>query len=403
MTNPELLELRAPDPRHDAEPTFDLCAKVFSRGWGYYDGLYYMKTQYIRNSHYDWQASRIGLLDEKVVTHWGVWGFDMRVEKADLRCGCIGAVATHADYRKMHLMSRTARDSLQAMRDLNYDVSILFGIPDYYHRFGYLRAWSSAAYTVSVGDMPHEKPGVRAAMFKIRHSDELAELCNRHYANITGAAVRPTYRGALRARGSIGYRWRDAQGRLAGYVGIKQNAHRLDVEEAVGDAETCLRVIGEHARALRCDEVRFVSLPWHTELATRLRRGNCRFEEKHMRNGGALIAMLNLRSALQKLEGVLSRRLAASPLAAWQGALLVADSNDRVALRIERGKVRVADPVATRHAIRMGDESGRYVIGSQEPDEIAQMHGTRFSGDGRALCRALFPDCKPMLPEWDHA
>ena len=403
MTQNDELRLIAPDLKRDAEGMFDLCAKVFSKGWGYYGGVGYMRSQYICKSHYDWNVSRIGLMDDRVVTHWGVWGYDMRVENALVRCGCIGAVATAEDVRKKRLMSRTARASLEAMREGGYDVSILFGIPDYYYRFGYHRAWSSVAYTVATRDLPTEKAEPKATKFAVRHRDDLADLYNRFDAGVTGTAVRPTFLGAIRKRGNVGYQWTDAKGRLAGYVVVRQSGHRLDVEEAIGDTETILRVLGDRARKMACDDVRLVSLPWETDLARRLRRGNCNFERNYRRNGGPLIAMLNLRSSLEKIAAVLSRRLGDSALASWRGTLLVADSSERVGLRIDRGNLRVADPGKTRHAIRMGDAAGRYLIGSEDPDEIAAVHGTRFSGDGRALCRVLFPDCKPMLREWDHA
>ena len=133
------LEVIAPDRKRHAEELYDLLWKAFPYE-EYYGFLDRCRWGYIGGSHYDWNSSRIGILNGRIVTHWGVWDFRMRIGVARVRVGGIGVVATDARHRKRGLMNRTADNALGAMRSAGYDMSLLFGIDEFYHRFGYVRA-----------------------------------------------------------------------------------------------------------------------------------------------------------------------------------------------------------------------------------------------------------------------
>jgi predicted acetyltransferase len=146
--DPRRLELFAPDPRLHGEELIDLIAKSFGSYFRMRDNC---RKGYVLDSHYDWQASRIGLIDGRIVTHYGVWGYDMRIGAACVRVGGIGGVATHAGFRKRGLMAKTVAATIEAMSQVGYDMTVLFGIPDLYHRFGYVRAWPLSSRSSSHG------------------------------------------------------------------------------------------------------------------------------------------------------------------------------------------------------------------------------------------------------------
>ena len=78
----------APDPRLHGEELIDLIAKTFG---GYFRMRDRCRNGYVLDSHYDWQASRIVLIDEGIVTHYGVWGYDMRIGAACVRAASAGS------------------------------------------------------------------------------------------------------------------------------------------------------------------------------------------------------------------------------------------------------------------------------------------------------------------------
>jgi hypothetical protein len=64
----------APNPPSHLRLMGQLAADTFSAGQ-YVDAFC---DNYIGNSHYDWNVSRLVLDGERLVHHWGVWG---------IRCG----------------------------------------------------------------------------------------------------------------------------------------------------------------------------------------------------------------------------------------------------------------------------------------------------------------------------
>ena len=97
-----------PDQDTHIQRIGQLCADTFSEGK--YVEQYC--ENYIGNSNYDWKTTRVILDGEKMIHHWGVWGYQMRLESVQLKVAGIGAVATHPDYRKQGLMHLAAQESI---------------------------------------------------------------------------------------------------------------------------------------------------------------------------------------------------------------------------------------------------------------------------------------------------
>jgi hypothetical protein len=289
------------------------------------------------------------------------------------------------------------------MREAGYDFSVLFGLDDFYHRFGYTRAWSDTSHNVRTADLPREAPRGPLRPFRFVPRADLARLYNRHYANATGTAVRPTYTRAATRHERQGYLWTGRAGRAAGYVAVLDQGARMEVIETVGETEQVLRAVGRLARRFGADDVRFSFLPYDTPLARRLRQGNCTMETRCRRRGAAMARVIHLRRVLERLSGELGRRLRRSALAGWRGRLEVADHADRVVLDIARGRVVVAPPAARApHAMRCGDEMAQFVLGTSDALEIVGAHGVRLRGEARLLLPVLFPEQHPMLHLADY-
>ena len=286
--NPDpTLELLAPDPKVHREEMLDLIAKVFSDS-GYFSFRRHCREGYIENSFYDWSASRIGLVDGRIVTHYGVWDYQMRIGSARVRVGGIGVVATHGDYRGKGLMAKTTQACIDAMTQQGYDMTILFGIDNFYHKFGYVPAWQDNSYNLYVRDLP-QGPALKLRKRYRLDDPEMVRLGNRAYEGVTGSAVRPTHLvlGTLWKQEIHG--WFDVRGRLRGFVRTnpdRGNEHRLIVVDAVGEVGECMSAIAAVARKQGRSELRFLNLPHGSAMASALRQRICRVESTTVRVAG---------------------------------------------------------------------------------------------------------------------
>jgi predicted N-acetyltransferase YhbS len=134
------LQITAPARENDVSGLIDLISKTFSVSSGYWKGEQICRNGYLLNSNYDWNTSRIGKMGGEIVTHFGIWRLHVRVGCARVRVAGIGSVATHGNYRKRGFFRQTAKVALDALRGSDYDISLLFGIPNVYEQFGYRRA-----------------------------------------------------------------------------------------------------------------------------------------------------------------------------------------------------------------------------------------------------------------------
>ncbi|MEM7626186.1 MAG: GNAT family N-acetyltransferase [Planctomycetota bacterium] len=399
------LQILAPNRREHRDMLVDFWSKIF--GFGdtahYFNGVDFCRDGYLDGSHYDWNASRIGLVDGRLVTHYGVWGYDMRVGSASVRSGGIGTVATHPDFRKRGYLMQTAKASINAMRASGYDLTVLFGIDDFYERLGYVRAFSYRQHYVRVADLPKEKPTRPFRRFKLVRREDTDRLYNQAFAGHTGTAVRPTYLRGGDVRGD-GYRWVDGRGRLAGYVYVKldDRHRRLKCFEAVGDTPQALRILGALARRHGCVELEVLNQPRDTPLLRQLERGRCEVVTRLNHSGGPMARTLNLRTTLEKIVGELHARLRASAYAGWTGTLLIDDGTEKAALRVTRRGVAAAEPTKTTHVLRTRGHAVQLVFGTDAPEAVMSNAKSKTSGDAAALAAVLFPAQDPMLLTFDH-
>ena len=83
-------------------------------------------------------TTRIRLMEgETELSHVSVLHLPMYVGGAVVTCGGIGGVGTDREHRNRGYARTVLADALEYMTDQGMHLSALFGIPDFYHRFGY--------------------------------------------------------------------------------------------------------------------------------------------------------------------------------------------------------------------------------------------------------------------------
>lgn len=399
-----------PVPPSRAQELYDLGSKVFSHN-GYFEFLRYCRQTYFGAATYDWPASRIAVQDGRIISHVGVWDYQMRVGRARLRTGGIGLVLTHPEHRKKGLAAQVMTAVMASMRQGGYDYSVLFGIRNYYHRFGFTQAWPDTRVHVALEALPEEP--LRPALRKVSLTRALANpgpvmnIYNRESARRTGSAQRPIYRRTCKFWSKIECRTLMEGGKITGYVVTKKNGENLEVFEVGGLQRGCgagaiWAALRRIARQQQCLRVVLVNLSYDHPLVRLARAGDCRVEMSHARSGAAMAAVVNLRSCLEKMAPELTERLRRSPLRDFDGALVVAGQGESVRLAIHGGSVQLAEGGRGGNVIQAGPNAARLIIGSESPAVLAEQGMVRFKNRAANLAEALFPAQWPMLSTLDH-
>lgn len=413
------VDIIAPDRTRHFDELCDLSAKVFSHDQGYYPFLDYCRQTYYHQSSYDWSASRIAVVAGRIAAHVGVWAYDMRVGGAWLKTGGIGAVLTEPRHRRRGLGAQVFRATQEAMRQAGYLYSVLFGIRNYYHRFGYAVIWGRTTYRIDPENMPKEPLKLRMGKLPLAEvlcgNGQAMKLYRRDHGNHTGMARRPMYCNPANSwpdRVLTGLF--DPAGKMHGYLVTRKRGKDLEVFEASGFASPCspgqlLAAAGVLARKQGCGSVSTYFMSPAHPLCQLLRRSDCRAETQYSSNGGTMGWVVDLAGALETMTPELNARLADSALAGYSGRLRVVGGDQTVTLVISRGSVSVAAggasvsrvPSKLAGVIHAGPASARLLVGSEHPQALAVQGEIRFQGDALRLAEVLFPDQQPSIGALD--
>lgn len=395
------LQVSAPNRENDVPKLIDLLCKTYSAGLGYWPAERASRNGYLLNSNYDWKASRIGKVGSEIVTHFGIWNFQVRVGRARVRVAGIGAVATHDYYRKKGLLWQTANASLTALSDSDYDISLLFGIPNFYEKFGYRRAWTWLNATIEISQISAKPVPGRLERSRSPVREDLAALYNRENASLTGTAVRPTFQLGNPFVQSEVYVWKPDR-QPNGFVFVCPTGNTLDVRSWAGQPETILSVVKRLAVARGVSTVQFQWIHYKSKLSQFLRRQNCTLKSDYRNSGGPMVRMVSLPRFVTRLRTELEDRLRGSHLSAWHGDLLIDNSSEAVTLRIDQGNIELLPAASCQNSISGEEAIVQLMFGTDEPNETIDAGGIRLRGEAKALVPVLFPNEHPALSFWDR-
>jgi len=395
------LQISAPDSENDGPKLIDLLSKTFPVRAGYWQGERICRDGYLLNSNYDWIASRVGKMGSEIVTHFGVWRLQIRVGRARILTAGIGSVATHGHHRKRGFLRQTANATLDALRGSDYDVSLLFGIPNFYEQFGYRRAWTFLNATIEAHEILSEAIPGKLERCRSAARADLAALYNRENAKLTGTAVRPVFPLGNPLVESDAYLWKQHQ-RVTGFVFVGANGNTLEVRSWAGDPEAILAVVRRLARTRGLATIQFRWIHYQSKLSRFLRRQNCDFKSDYRSSGGPMIRAVSLQRFVRRLLPELEHRLKESPLSDWCGDLLVDDSQEAVTLRIKPEKIELLPGARSENSISGGEAIVQLLFGTDHPEETIDLNDIRLRGQAKFLVPVLFPNEYPALSFWDR-
>lgn len=391
----------APDPQFHRDAVYAL----LEHEW---EGIAeYGLARVRRDSHYDWQTSRIGLLDGEIVTHYGVYDIAMRIGVAQVRAAGINVVVTHPDYRGRGLMTGTAQSSLKAMYEMGYDLSVVCNaVERYYERLGYVLGWPNTDLVIKTEQLPTEPLAVEIQLDTNDQRAEFAALYNRDNATMTGTAVRPTFPHGKHPGNGQSARWNDRHGSLSGYIlfDINEASRTLWIDDSGGDPGQRLQVLGTLARQFDCAQARCERLSPRSNLGRLLRTQGCSVESAYTQGGGWMVQIINLQPLFNHLAPELERRLARANLSGWRGDVLLQASDGNVILHIDQGRVSIDAASAmteTPHVIAAGNTLAQLIVGTYTPDELQDTGRVAARGDGGWLLPILFPAQDPQMSNDD--
>ncbi len=352
------------------------------------------------------EHTRIALADGRIVGTVRLSTETLKIGEARLRMGGIGWVMTASDFRHRGVASRLLRDTMTYMRSQHYHVSMLFGIPNFYHQFGY--ATSLVDHSVSLDtvealccDNPFQvhraKPGDIPAILKLHQRGE---------SDIACTLIRSTSHVKNKwTRFSEWYVLRDGQGKVVAYFLVGRHNNTLRVEEGAveeyGLAPAVIAAAGQIAERESRARVRFMLPPPH-DLSRYLQQFRATFEARRDRNAGGMMAFVDVGETLESMIPEWESRVANSPVREARTELTLVLGGQSIRVRANRGALDIA-PVSGRNKLTITNEELIHLLtGYRAVGDFFACSRTVITQDARMLGSAIFPERHPFVWEFDR-
>ena len=332
----------------------------------------------------------------------------MRVGRAVVHMGGIGGVHTDRKHRMKGYSRRVTEYSNEYMLQRGYDISLLFGIPNFYQKFGFaccLPTYKLTLTTRIVEQGLAAGAGARRPSAKVRRAGKkdfarIRAIYNRGYADRTGTVVRPVNWRGFRMGSSWGSKTAvfvviDARNRVLAYAGFDDRDDAINVFELAGDSRTyptLLSALVREAVRKRVESIN-VLLPPDDRFTVYARRfgGNLQVTCHHA--GGGMARVINLVTLLQKLEAELTARLAGSKLTRARSSFTLETDIGAVTVTVRDGRVTTSAKGrgAKTVAVIPHNVLSQLLFGFRTVADVASDAGVHVPTKLRPLLDALFP------------
>lgn len=331
----------------------------------------------------------------------------IRLGEARLKMGGIGWVSTAPEHRRNGVADALLRDALRYMQHHGYHVSMLFGIPNYYTRFGYTTCLAEHFVTVPVEDIP--RVPIRFLRTRPVKAGDVREVQRIHESADRNVACSP-----LRNAGHIASRWdrmKDAQvfltqeGRVAGYVLPSAGKDVVDIHE-ISDVDADYRPemlawCASHAAQHLYASVRFHLPPEHP-FAVFLRGVPSKHETRYVRDRDGMMCLVDIGETLENLVPDWESRLREYAVASERTELTLLVDGRPFRVRSNRGAIDIAAVSGRNKFSVTAPELVRLITGYDPWEDVYGRERRLIAPATRALFPVLFPKRNPYVHRFDR-
>ncbi len=376
----------------------DLMARVhFS---DYYQGMRWLDVTDQGYPEYKREHNRILYADGELAAALRLFTYTVRIGEARLKMGGFGCVTTAGPLRHKGYAARLMTDSMRYLHGHGYHVSALFGIADFYHRWGFASALPEYASVIDV----REAGAAPALPFKHRamKPGDIPSVQRIHARNDGDTAC-----SIIRLGGHLSSRWdrwknarilTDDKGRVVAYFIGEAHGADYTVEEAgileYGWCPAVLNACMTLAKTACTSRIRFTMPPSHPFVRYLLQYRSD--HEMHVsRDSNGMMAVVNVEETLECMIPEWESRLAGAADHCAEITLIVERSPYRI--RAHHGAVDVAAMNGINKISLTKVELAQLLAGARHPDEMLAVKRRAVNASGTLLLATLFPRRTPFV------
>ena len=351
--------------------------------------------------------TRIALWNKELAGALRLHTQTIRLGEARLRMGGLGLMTTAPSFKRRGVSAALMRDALDYLVKQRYHVSVIFGLPEFFQRFGFAPVLAGYSILIDALELSlsarvmlkHRplKPGDLDAVQKIHSANGSRLPCSVvrsavHFAN--------NWERVKTARVCTNH-----QGKVVGYYFLRSTGDCLEVEEVGAErAEVIRDILGacvELSHAEGSGLVRFQVPPDHP-FAHYLAQYESRHEMHIGAQEGGMMAFVDLDEALESMIPEWESQLSQSLLRDVRCELTLVVAGGPYRIRANRGAIDIARSAGQNKFTLDKAELIQLVTGASYVDDVVDRY-RRFMAPGiREFLGVLFPKRNPYLPILDR-
>lgn len=345
------------------------------------------------------------LLDGEHISGLTINDLQMHIGGAVVHMGGIGGVHTDQRHRLKGYSRRVCEYSNRYMYDRGYDVSLLFGISDFYPKFGFVSCLPSYKLTLTtriVERALHRAGAGKTARVRIGRPQDFPRvraLYNQEYARRTGSIQRTGRWRGFRMGSTWGSKTitlvAATGGHILAYAGVDDREDALTVFEVAGDPRAypaLLRALAREAVAKRVESMAFL-LPPDDRFSMYARRFGGTLTVNYPYTGAGMLRVINLATLFDKLCPEFSARLQAAGFSGRPQTFVLRTDVGSVQVTAGEAGVRVRPARAgKRVVVEMPQHRlSQLLFGYRTVADVAGEPGVRIPRALTGLLEVLFP------------
>lgn len=381
----------------------DLMAKV--HGTGYFDAMKWLETCGATYPGFQREHTRIASISGELAASLRVTTETIRLGEARLKMGGLGWVTTEARFRHKGICRMLMEDTVQYMRTHRYHVSMLFGIPNFYHRFRFTTTLANHCIRIDVAEaasavgLPTRtrlaKPGDLSVVQKIHNANDGDVACSiiRSAAHMTN---RWDHLKELRVL-------TNDNGKVLGYILPRRAKDHLAIDEVgVTDEASSLAALTACARLAKEEAVgtiHFMVPPPHP-FARFLLQFRSSHEMQLVREEGGMMAVINLGDTLEHMIPEWENRLSGSAARAYRTEFTLLVDRVPFCIRANKGAIDVSSGAGKNKFSVDAAEFMHILTGYRHVEDVLAKSRRMLTPEARELISAIFPKRFPYV--WPH-
>ena len=345
--------------------------------------------------------------DEEWSSWIGLREYQMRFGSAQLKMGGICGVGTKEEHRNKGYSRHVMEHTIAYMNENGFDVSMLFGIPNFYHKFGYATVIPETYVEFDTKDVPTAAPTYQVRKFQTEDAPKIVDLYTANNAGRTGTPLRT----------DMGWKEFTKRGGIVPdpYVVLNETDEVIGYFVCDGDnvkknmmEENCVLIdIGFQDRTIFETIVHFLvnsvnftkaerimcAVPADHPFAIFCRRYGCRTNTYTPENRLGMMRIINQSSTLEKITGALEKRLQRdADLSQWRGKILISTDLGQDCLEIDQGSIAHTNGQTNGFHLEIPqDKMIQLMMGRRSIEDLAIEPDVSVSAEIIPVLDTLFP------------